>query len=55
MAASRLLRTVATFVILLSFAAGHSYSVLEWLHEGCHSDLSADFLHFVALVFFGST
>ena len=21
---------------------------MEWLHEGCHSDLSADFLHFGA-------
>ena len=41
MAASRLLRAVAAFVILLSFAAG-----LRKLHEGCHSDLSADFLHF---------
>ena len=41
MAASRLLRAVAAFVILLSSAAG-----LRKLHEGCHSDLSADFLHF---------
>ena len=44
MAASRLLRAVAVFVILLSFAAGLRKSY--W--SGCmrHSDLSADFLHF---------
>ena len=44
MAASRLLRAVAAFVILLSFAAGLRKSY--W--SGCmrHSDLSADFLHF---------
>ena len=46
MAASRLLRAVAVFVILLSFAAGLRKIVLEWLHEGCHSDLSADFSPF---------
>ena len=50
MAASRLLRAVAALVILLSFAAGSrkSYILLEWLHEGCDSDLLADFLHFGA-------
>ena len=48
MAASRLLRAVAAFVILLSFAAGSRKSSLEWLHGGCDSDLSADFLHFGA-------
>ena len=44
MAASRLLRAVAAFVILLSFAAGLRKSY--W--SGCmrHSDLSANFLHF---------
>ena len=55
MATSRLFR-VAAFVILLSFAAGSGK--LYW--SGCmkaanDSDLSADFLHFVALVFFCST
>ena len=48
MAASRLLHAVAACVILLSFAAGLRKIVLEWLHEGCDSDLSADFLHFGA-------
>ena len=46
MAASRLLRAVAAFVIV--FCSWISEIVLEWLHEGCDSDLSADFLHFGA-------
>ena len=50
MAASRLLRAVAAFVILLSFAAGSRKS--SWsLHEGCEMDLLADFLHFGTSVF----
>ena len=48
MAASRLLRAVAALVILLSFAAGSRKSYWSGWHEGCHSDLSADFLHFGA-------
>ena len=52
MAASRLLRAVAAFVILLSFAAGSREIVLEWLHEGCEMDLLADFLRFGTSVFF---
>ena len=52
MAASRLRRTVAAFVILLSFAAGsRKSSWSEWLHEGCEMDLLADFLHFGTSVF----
>ena len=35
----------------MSFAAGISYIVLDWLHEGCDMDLLADFLHFGASVF----
>ena len=50
MAASKLLRAVAAFVILLSFAAGSRKSswsgCLEWLHEGYEINLLADFLHF---------
>ena len=46
MAASKLLRAVAAFVILLSFAAWISEIVLEWLHEGYEINLLADFLHF---------
>ena len=30
------------------FCSWTSQIVLEWLHEGCDSDLSADFLHFGA-------
>ena len=51
MAASRLLGATAACVILLSFAAGHRklyYIVLEWLHQVCESDLSADFSNFGA-------
>ena len=48
MAASRLLRAVAAFVILLSFAAGLRESYWSGCMKGCHSDLSADFLHFGA-------
>ena len=44
MAAAGLLGAAAACVILLSFAAGHRKS----LHQGCHSDLSADFLDFGA-------
>ena len=52
MAVLRLLRAVAALVILLSFAARSRKSYWsEWLHEGCHSDLSADFLHFGTSVF----
>ena len=51
MAVSRLLRAVAAFVILLSFAAGSRKIVLEWLHESCDLDLLADFLHFGTSVF----
>ena len=39
---------MAACVILLSFAAGLRKIALEWLHEGCDSDLLADFLHFGA-------
>ena len=53
MAASRLLRAVAAFVILLSFAAGsRKSSWSEWLHESCEMDLLADFLHFGTKCFF---
>ena len=52
MAASRLRRTVAAFVILLSFAARLHESFLEWLHEGCETNLLADFLHFGTSVVF---
>ena len=45
-AASGLLLAAAACVILLSFAAGLRKSY--WMHEGCDSDLSADFLHFGA-------
>ena len=41
MAASKLLRAVAAFVILL-----------EWLHEGYEINLLADFLHFGTSVVF---
>ena len=51
MAASRLLRAVAALVILLSFAAGLRKSYWSGCMEGCHSDLSADFLHFGASEF----
>ena len=50
MAASRLLRAVAAFVILLSFAAGSRKS--SW--SGCMKAatvMSADFLHFGTSVF----
>ena len=46
-AASRLLGAAAACVILLSFAA-EDRIVLEWLHQGCESDLSADFVNFGA-------
>ena len=52
MAASRLLRAVAAFVILLSFAARLRKSYWSGCNEGCEMDLLADFPHFVALVFF---
>ena len=48
-AASRLLGATAACVIPLFFAAG---SRLEWLHQGCDSDLSADFLSILALAIF---
>ena len=48
MAASRLLGAAAACVILLSFAAEDRKIVLEWLHPGCDSDLSADFRNFGA-------
>ena len=49
MAASRLLPALAACVILLSFAAGLRKSYWSGcMHEGCDSDLSADFLHFGA-------
>ena len=48
MAASRLLGVAAACVILWSFAAVHSKILLDWLHQGCDSDLSADFLKFGA-------
>ena len=50
MAASRLLLATAACVILLSFAAGlrKSYWSGCMMHDGCDSDLSADFLHFGA-------
>ena len=38
----------AACVILLSFAAEERKIVLECMHQGCDSDLSADFLHFGA-------
>ena len=44
-AASRLLGAAAACVILLSFAA-EDRIVLEWLHQGCESDLSADLFNF---------
>ena len=56
MAASRLLRAVAAFVILLSFAAGSRKSswsgcmkAAKWIC--CEMDLLADFLHFGTSVF----
>ena len=49
MAASRLLRAVAVFVILLSFAAGLRKSY--WSGRMRHSDLSADFLHLASVIF----
>ena len=48
MAASRLLRAVAAFVILLSFAAGSRKSYWSGCMKSCEMDLSADFLHFGA-------
>ena len=51
-AASRLLRAVAAFVIPIVFCSWISEIVLEWLHEGCEINLSADFLHFGTSVFF---
>ena len=48
MAASRLLDAAAACVILLFFAAEDRKIVLEWLHQGCESELSADFLNFGA-------
>ena len=50
MAASRLLRAVAAFVILLSFAARSRKSYWS-VHEGCDSDLSQIF-SILALVIF---
>ena len=47
-AASRLLRAVAAFVILLSFAAGSSKSSWSGCMKAARVDLSADFLHFGA-------
>ena len=47
-AASRFLPALAACVILLSFAAGLRKSYWSALHEGCDSDVSADFLHFGA-------
>jgi hypothetical protein len=44
MVASRLLGAVKTIV----FCSWISEIVLEWLHQGCDSDLSADFLNFGA-------
>ena len=49
--ASRLLGAAAACVILLSFPAGHRKSYWSGLHQGCDSDLSADFLNFGACVF----
>ena len=56
MVASRLLGAAAACVILLSFAAESCKSyILKWLHQGCDSDLSLDFLNFGAGdIFFGS-
>ena len=47
-AASRLLGAAAACVILLSFAAEDRKSYWKWLHQGCESELSADFLNFGA-------
>ena len=53
MAASRLLRAAAVFIILLFFVAGsRKSSWSEWLHESCAINLLADFLHFGTYVFF---
>ena len=46
MAASRLLRAVAAYYCLLQLDFVNRIG--GWLHEGYHSDLSADFLHFSA-------
>ena len=51
MAASRLLRAVAAFVILLSFAAGLRKSYWSGCMKAATGDLSADFLHFGATDF----
>ena len=48
MAASRLLRAVAAFVILLSFAAGLRKSYWSGCMKAATCDLLADFLHFGA-------
>ena len=52
MAASRLLRAVAAFVILLSFAAGSRKSYWSGCMKAATCDLSADFLHFGTSVVF---
>ena len=46
MAASRLLRAVAAFVMLLSFAAGSRKSSWSGCMKAAKCDLLADFLHF---------
>ena len=51
MAASRLLRAVAAFVILLSFAAGSRKSSWSGCMKAATCDLLADFLHFGTSVF----
>ena len=51
MAASRLLRVVAAFVILLFFAAGSRKSSWSGCMKACDLDLLADFLHFGTNVF----
>ena len=51
-AASRLLGAVAASAMLVSFCSWLPYIVLEWLHQGCDSGLSADFLNFGASIFF---
>ena len=48
MVAPRLLFAVAALVRLFSFCSWTSKIVLEWLHESCDKNLSADFLQFGA-------
>ena len=51
MVAPRLLFAAAALVILFSFCSWTSKIALEWLHESCDKDVSADFLHFGASEF----